>query len=43
VWRGRLKSKAVKFYVEDRVQENTNGLWTYKRHQGLSYSPFFVI
>jgi hypothetical protein len=28
VWRGRLKSEAVKYYAEDRVQENkmANGL-----------------
>jgi hypothetical protein len=30
VWRGHLKSKAVIYDVEDRVQENKSGLWTYK-------------
>jgi hypothetical protein len=29
VRRGRLKSKAVKYYVEDRVNKNKNGSWTY--------------
>jgi hypothetical protein len=29
-----------KYYVEDRVLENKNWLWTNKIHQGLSYSPF---
>jgi hypothetical protein len=32
VWRGRLKSNAVKDSVEDRVKLNKRGLWTYKIH-----------
>jgi hypothetical protein len=26
----------IKSDAEDGVKENKNGLWTYKRHQGLS-------
>jgi hypothetical protein len=37
VWRGRLKSKAVKYDVEVSVQETKDGSWTYKGHQGLTY------
>jgi hypothetical protein len=42
VWRVHLKSKAAKYDSESRVKENICGLWTYKRHQGLSYSSLVV-
>jgi hypothetical protein len=32
VLRWRLKRKAVKYDVKDRVQENKSGLWSYWRH-----------
>jgi hypothetical protein len=38
VWRERLKSSAFKYSAVNIVKENKNWLWTYKSHQGLSYS-----
>jgi hypothetical protein len=32
----------LKYDAEDRVFQNKHSLWTYKRHQGPSYSCFFV-
>jgi hypothetical protein len=37
-----FESKAVNYDVEDRVQENKSGSWTYKGPQGLLYSSFFL-
>jgi hypothetical protein len=42
IWRGRLKSKAAKYDSEDRVWEKKSALSTYKGHQVLSYTRFFV-
>jgi hypothetical protein len=38
----RLSEFKLKYDVEDKFLENISGLWTYKRHQGLSYTILVV-